>query len=65
MIPSRKKIRRQPAIKNLGRVGDVKCWFDKQSKSICFRRKKSKRVDSISLGILYDKVAGQILMPFV
>ena len=66
-IPTRKKKRSKAKIKTIARIesGNVRCWFEKSSNSICFRQKKSRIVNRILLVSVYEKACGQIVMPFV
>lgn len=43
----------------------VKVWFVKQERTICFRRKGSRKVLRITTRELFEKLTGQIVMPFV
>lgn len=61
MIPQRKAVKKQRKVKQLGRVGEVKVWFDRTHSLICFRPKgRRRKVESISLIDLWDKVSGQL-----
>ena len=63
------KKRRAKSIKRLHVFNDdanpVRVWFDIKEKEVCFRRKRSRKVLSISLRDLHAKLTGQIVMPFV
>lgn len=64
MIPQRKKIRKKTGVKNICKVEDVRCWFDKTDKTIKFRKKgRRQKIDSISVTQLYDNVKGQFSLP--
>ena len=63
-IPPRRKKKLRGKIKTLATIdeGMIKVWFDKKSKSILFRRKRNRVIDSISLQKIYDLAAGQLTM---
>ena len=50
VIPPRRKKKLRGKIKTLATIdeGMIKVWFDKKSKSILFRRKRNRVIDSIS-----------------
>jgi len=66
-IPTRKKSKGKAKVKNLCRLesGTVKCWMDKKTNSICFRKKSSRRVNSVPLIDIYETATGQLKMLFV
>ncbi|MDB6017713.1 MAG: hypothetical protein JWR19_2202 [Pedosphaera sp.] len=67
--PPTVKTRKPKAIKRLGKFEDgakpVKVHFEIKSKEICFRKCGSRKVLKITLRDVYEKITGQIVMPFV
>lgn len=60
---------RKRTIRTLGTLDDsgkpVKAWLRIRESEICFRKKGSRKVITISLREVYDTVTGQLKMPFV
>jgi len=43
----------------------VRVWYDMRQAAICFKRHRSRKTIQIPLTDLFDRLTGQITMPFV
>lgn len=59
----KRKIKKKALAKFVDDGGTVTCWYDVEKGDLCFRRKR-RRITRASLRDVYDKVNGQLIMPF-